>query len=104
MVFVAGQIGWNSECVLKRIFSEANPKGFQHGGGPFSSRLNPSIYPDDLVHTSRKYLEQQKEIGKAYREIIGKHYPAGMSSLFQNPVEEAAKVQIETAVIPEVSR
>ena len=56
--------------------------------------------------TSRKeYLEQQKEIGKAYREIIGKHYPAMSVLVVSALIEEAAKVEIETtALIPEVSR
>ncbi|MEC8155614.1 MAG: RidA family protein, partial [SAR324 cluster bacterium] len=47
----------------------------------------------------------QKEIGKAYREIIGKHYPAMSVLVVSELIEEAAKVEIETtAVIPEVSR
>ena len=56
--------------------------------------------------TSRKeYLEQQKEIGKSYRDIIGKHYPAMSVLVVSELIEEAAKVEIETtAVIPKVSR
>ena len=109
MVFVAGQIGWNSECVFETdLFCKQTRKAFSNTVEVLSAA---EAKPEHIVRmtwfiTSRKeYLEQQKEIGKAYREIIGKHYPAMSVLVVSALIEEAAKVEIETtAVIPEVSR
>ena len=57
-----------------------------------------------FVKSRQEYLEQQKEIGKAYREIIGKHYPVMSVVAVSELIEPRAKVEIETtAVIPENS-
>jgi enamine deaminase RidA (YjgF/YER057c/UK114 family) len=42
-----------------------------------------------------------REIGAAYREIIGKHYPAMSAVQVSDLIEDAALVEIEvTAVVP----
>jgi enamine deaminase RidA (YjgF/YER057c/UK114 family) len=49
-----------------------------------------------------EYLESAKEIGAAWREIMGKHYPAMALVEVVRLVEREAKVEIEaTAVVPE---
>ena len=109
MVFVAGQIGWNTECVIETdLFWKQTRQAFFNTVEVLSAA---EAKPEHIVRmtwfiTSRKeYLEQQKEIGKAYREIIGKHYPAMSVLVVSELIEEAAKVEIETtAVMPEVSR
>ena len=52
--------------------------------------------------TSREeYLEQREEIGKAWMEIIGKHFPAMAVVEVSALIESTAKVEIETtAVVP----
>lgn len=48
------------------------------------------------------YLALQGEIGAAYREVIGKHFPAMAVVQVVRLVEKAALVEIEaTAVLPE---
>ncbi len=48
------------------------------------------------------YLEVQREIGAAYREIMGKHFPAMAVVQVVRLVEKAALVEIEaTAVLPD---
>jgi enamine deaminase RidA (YjgF/YER057c/UK114 family) len=43
----------------------------------------------------------RKEIGKAYKEIVGRHYPAMSVIVVSGLLEERAKVEIEaTAVVP----
>ena len=109
MVFVAGQIGWTSECVFETdLLWEQTRQAFSNTVEVLSAA---EAKPEQIVRmtwfiTSRKeYLEQQKEIGKAYREIIGKHYPAMSVLVVSELSEEAAKVEIETtAVIPEIPR
>lgn len=64
--------------------------------------------PEHLVRltwyiTNRgEYHRAQNEIGAAYREIIGRHYPAMAVVEVSGLIEEGAKVEIEaTAVIPD---
>jgi enamine deaminase RidA (YjgF/YER057c/UK114 family) len=54
------------------------------------------------VTDKREYLASLKEVGRAYREIIGKHFPAMALVQVVALVEDRAKVEIEaTAVVPE---
>jgi enamine deaminase RidA (YjgF/YER057c/UK114 family) len=64
--------------------------------------------PDHLVRltwfvTSKaEYLGSLRAVGKAYRDIIGSHYPAMSLVQVVALVEDRAKVEIEaTAVIPD---
>jgi enamine deaminase RidA (YjgF/YER057c/UK114 family) len=51
------------------------------------------------VTSKHEYLASLKEIGRAYREIIGQHYPpmaaVGVTAL----MEDRAKVEIETTAV-----
>ncbi len=47
------------------------------------------------------YVARQREIGKAYRRVIGRHFPAMTLVVVNDLLEDGAKVEIEaTAVIP----
>ena len=49
-----------------------------------------------------EYLANLKGIGEAYREVIGRHYPAMAAMQVVSLVEDRAKVEIQaTAVIPD---
>jgi enamine deaminase RidA (YjgF/YER057c/UK114 family) len=49
----------------------------------------------------REYLAQAAAIGAAYRDIIGRHYPAMTAVQVGALMEDAALVEIEaTAVVP----
>jgi len=49
----------------------------------------------------QEYLERVRELGAAYRDIIGRHFPAMAVVVVAGLLEERAKVEIETtAVIP----
>ena len=109
MVFVAGQIGWNSECLFETNLLWKQTRQALYNTVEVLSVAEAK--PEHIVRitwfitSSKEYLEQQKEIGKAYREIIGKHYPAMSVLVVSELIEDLAKVEIETtAVIPEVSR
>jgi enamine deaminase RidA (YjgF/YER057c/UK114 family) len=48
-----------------------------------------------------EYLNSLKEVGEAYRELMGKHYPTMAVVQVSGLVEEEARLEIEaTAVIP----
>lgn len=104
-VFIAGQIGWNSEAKLVGIDFPAQVEQallnivavLAEAGGEPRHIVRLTWYLTDKA----EYLARQKEIGAAYRRVIGRHFPA-MSAIFvAGLVEDGAKVEIEaTAVIP----
>ena len=64
--------------------------------------------PEHLVRLTwyvldkREYLGALKEVGAAYRELMGRHYPVMAVLQVSGLVEDAARLEIEaTAVIPD---
>jgi enamine deaminase RidA (YjgF/YER057c/UK114 family) len=54
------------------------------------------------VVDKREYLAASEELGAAYRELIGKHFPAMTAVEVSALIEDRARVEIEvTAVVPE---
>jgi enamine deaminase RidA (YjgF/YER057c/UK114 family) len=55
-----------------------------------------------FVTTLDEYRAEQKDIGTAYRDVIGRHYPPMSVMQVVSLVEPGAKVEIEaTAVVPD---
>ncbi len=105
VVFVAGQIGWDAggrlvsddlagqaEQALRNVVAVLA----EAGGAPHHlTRL--TWYVIDKAG----YVARRKEIGAAYRRVIGKHYPAMALLVVAGLLEDGAQVEIEaTAVIP----
>ena len=107
-VFIAGQVGWNSEC---RFTSARLPDQVKHCLQNIVAVLTEAGgLPEHIVRlnwyfTSREeYLSQLEEIGAAYRDVMGTHYPAMTAVQVAALMEADAKVEIEaTAVIPDVA-
>jgi enamine deaminase RidA (YjgF/YER057c/UK114 family) len=54
------------------------------------------------VVDKHEYMGAYKDIGQAYREIIGAHYPAMTAVQVAALLEDQAKVEIEvTAIVPD---
>jgi enamine deaminase RidA (YjgF/YER057c/UK114 family) len=104
-VWVGGQIGWNGDQVFEakdlvgqtrqalqnivEILAEA-------GAGP-EHLVRMTWYVTD----KRAYLDNLKEIGAAYRDVIGRNFPAMAMVQVVALIEDEAKVEIEaTAVVP----
>ena len=107
MVFIAGQIGWNAEGVFETdCFWKQTQQAFSNTAEILSAagaKTEHIVRMTWFITSRKEYLEQQKEIGKAYREIIGKHYPAMSVLVVSELIEAAAKIEIETtAIIPEL--
>jgi enamine deaminase RidA (YjgF/YER057c/UK114 family) len=51
------------------------------------------------VTDRREYLAAQREIGEAYREVMGRHFPAMAVVEVSGLVEERAKVEIEATAV-----
>jgi enamine deaminase RidA (YjgF/YER057c/UK114 family) len=105
MVFVAGQIGWDESHVI-RTDSMAGQIG-QTLKNTVAVLAEAGAGPQHVVRmtwyiTSRSdYLDEIKEIGRVWREVMGKNYPAMAVVQVSALIESAAKVEIETtAVVP----
>jgi enamine deaminase RidA (YjgF/YER057c/UK114 family) len=105
-VFVGGQIGWNSQAQfetddlvgqVRQTLQNVIAVLAEAGGSP-QHITSMTWYLTD----KRDYLARLKEIGKAYRETIGRHYPAMAAVQVAALIEDRAKVEIQaTAVIPD---
>ena len=81
--------------------------GSLDSGAP-SEDAGAGARPEHLVRLTwyvtdkAEYLSSLKELGRAYRAVIGRHYPAMALVQVVALVEDRAKVEIEaTAVVPE---
>ena len=105
-VFISGMVGWNAQeeftsadlvgqvrqalTNIVEVLSEANAK------------------PSDIVRMTwylidkKEYLSAAKEIGAAYREIIGRHYPAMTVVQVSGLLEDKACVEIEVTAVVDV--
>ena len=106
MVFLAGQVGWDETETMvgddfvaqaKQALSNIVAVLAEAGGRPeHIVRLTWFVTDRDA------YLGSLDALGKAYREVMGRHYPAMSLLAISALVEEGAKVEIEaTAVLPE---
>ncbi len=105
MLFVAGQIGWDADArLVSERFSEQFRQALSNvmsvvraAGGSASDLGRLTIYVVDR----HEYLAQIKEVGAAYREVVGRHYPAMALVEVNALLEPGAKVEIEaTAAVP----
>jgi enamine deaminase RidA (YjgF/YER057c/UK114 family) len=107
IVTVAGQVGWNpSTGVFEAEDFAGQVRQALHN--LVEVLLAADARPHDLVRLTwyvvnrDEYVAAKKEIGAAYREIIGHHYPPMSLVFVSGLLEQQARVEIEgTAVIPE---
>ncbi|MFN3937756.1 MAG: RidA family protein [Gemmobacter sp.] len=106
MVFLGGLIGWNSQQEFETDdFAGQVAQALRNivdvlacAGGRPEHLVRMTWYVTD----KQEYLSSLREIGRAYRETIGKHFPAMALVQVVALVEDRAKVEIEaTAVIPD---
>ena len=106
MVFVAGQVGWNAD---ERFESDVFADQFRQALANIVAVLNEAgAGPEHIVRMTmyftdkREYLDQLAAVGAAYRETVGRNYPAMAAVEVSALMEDRAKVEIEaTAVVPE---
>ena len=105
-VFVAGQIGWDAagvfesdDLVLQVRQALANVAAVLAEAGAQPAHIVRMTW---YVTDKREYLARGRDIGRAYRELIG-DYSVAMSAVQVTALmEDRAKVEIEvTAVIPD---
>ena len=106
MILTAGVVGWNED----KRFAEATL------AGQFAQALRNIVAilacdgagPENIarltcyVTSIEEYRASLKDIGAAFREVMGNHYPAMALVEVVRLVEPEAKVEIEaTALVPE---
>jgi enamine deaminase RidA (YjgF/YER057c/UK114 family) len=105
LVFIAGQIGWTGEGkweardfagqfkqAVKNILTVLNEAG---------GRPEHIVRLTWYVIDKKEYLASLKEVGAAYRELMGNHYPTMAVVQVTGLVEDEARLEIEaTAVVP----
>ena len=105
-VFLAGQVGWNAEQRFESIDFVAQARQalanivtlVQEAGGKPSHITRLTWF----VLDKQEYLSRLRELGEAYRSVIGKHFPAMTLVQVGALVENEAKLEIEaTAVVPD---
>jgi enamine deaminase RidA (YjgF/YER057c/UK114 family) len=105
-IFVGGQIGWNGQCQFETDDFVGQVKQtlenivavLAAGGAKPEHITTMTWYFTDKA----EYLGNLKGIGQAYREVIGKHFPAMAAMQVVALVEDRAKIEIQaTAVVPE---
>ena len=105
LIFVGGQIGWDAQERLAEGFLAQTRQALAdivavlaEGGATPEHVVRLTWYVKDID----AYRRSLREVGAAYREIMGRHYPA--MTLFQvnDLLEPGALIEIEaTAVVPD---
>jgi enamine deaminase RidA (YjgF/YER057c/UK114 family) len=96
---IGGQIGWDAE---KQFVSDsfigqmrqalANIRAIVEAAGGTVEDVTRLTW---FVTDKAEYLAAQAEVGQAYREVFGKHFPAMSMVVVAGLIEDEAKVEIE---------
>ena len=106
LVFTAGVVGWNEQQrfeaadfvgQFRQVLKNTLAILAEDGAGP-EHVVRMTWYVADRD----EYIGSLKEVGAAYRELMGNHYPCMAAVQVAALVEPQAKIEIETtAVVPE---
>lgn len=103
-IFVGGQIGWNEQCEFETDdFVEQVRQTLKNivailavdGAGPEHITTMTWYFTD-----KQEYKSNMRGLGQAYRDVIGKHFPAMAAMQVAGLIEDRAKIEIQvTAVV-----
>ena len=103
-LYIGGQIGWNAQqqfesddFILQMRQTLQNIVAVLNAAG---ASVEDIVRLTWYVIDKREYLARQAEVGKAYLDIMGRHFPAMTMVVASGLVEDRALLEIEaTAVI-----
>jgi len=102
-IYVSGQVGWNSDEVFETDdFAEQaaqalrNVVAILHAAG---AKADSIVRLTWYVTDKREYRAAMENLGKAYRDILGRHYPAMTLVEVSALLEDRAKVEIEATAV-----
>lgn len=106
MVLTGGVVGWDVTGVFADDFVQQVKQTLENilailteGGARPENLVRLTWYVVDMD----EYLSNLKAVGRAYREVIGSHYPTMALVQVVRLVEKSARVEIEaTAIVPRV--
>jgi enamine deaminase RidA (YjgF/YER057c/UK114 family) len=102
-VFIAGQIGWNAQSKLvgddfvaqvEQALSNIVQVLDEAGGEP-RHLVRITWY----LTSKSEYCARQREIGQAYRRVMGRYFPAMTAIVVAGLIEEGAKIEIEATAL-----
>jgi enamine deaminase RidA (YjgF/YER057c/UK114 family) len=105
MLFIAGMIGWDADGVFHSDDFGVQARQalrniadvLQAAGGSSAHIVRMTWYVTD----KREYLAAAREVGQAFRELVGNYDIAMTAVEVKALIEDRAKVEIEaTAVLP----
>jgi enamine deaminase RidA (YjgF/YER057c/UK114 family) len=98
-LYIGGQIGWNAEQVFERHDfvgqmeqALANIAAIVRAAGGDVHHITRLTW---YVTSKQEYLARQREVGEAYRRVLGRHFPAMTMVVVAGLVEDEALVEIE---------
>jgi enamine deaminase RidA (YjgF/YER057c/UK114 family) len=102
-LYVGGQIGWNKNQVFEHYdFIGQMEQALRNivdvvesAGGTATDIVRLTWYVTD----KKDYLAKQREIGEAYRRVMGKHFPAMTMVVVGELIEDAALIEIEATAV-----
>lgn len=105
-IYIAGQVGWNpTNCQFETDDLAAQVRQalenivavLQEAGAETTHLVRLTWFITDKA----AYLAARREIGRAYRDVIGRHFPPMSLVVVAGLLEDRALVEIEaTAVVP----
>lgn len=104
-VCVSGMIGWDGQGVFHTDDFAGQVR--QALRNIVEVLAEADARPEHIVRMTwyvidrKEYIAAQKEVGQAYRDVIGRHYPAMTAVQVAGLIEDKARVEIEvTAIVP----
>ena len=105
-VFVSGQVGWNAEQRFES--DDFVPQARLALQNIVAILLEGGAGPEHIVRMTwyvvdrREYVQCLGRLGAAYRDVLGRHFPAMTAVEVKSLIEDRARVEIEaTAIVPD---
>lgn len=98
-LYTGGQIGWNKDQVfehkdfvgqLEQTLS--NIVAIVHAAG---GEVSDIVRLTWFITDKKEYVARQREVGAAYRKVMGRHFPSMSVIVVADLIEDAALVEIE---------
>jgi enamine deaminase RidA (YjgF/YER057c/UK114 family) len=99
-LYIGGQIGWNAaqvfethDFVAQMEQALANIVAIVRAAGGEPRHITRLTW---YVTDKKEYLARQREVGAAYRRVMGRHFPVMTMVIVAGLVEDEALVEIES--------
>ena len=106
LVFIAGQVGWDAQQVFRS--AELAPQFEQALANVLAVLAEAGGEPRHICRITAyccdkwAYLAARPELGRIWRRLMGRHYPAMTMIFVSDLLDDPGKIELEaTAIIPE---